>query len=147
LHGARRAAEERAKIRGLSIGRPTTTFQRGDEARAEVVRLGIEPRLVLRPIEGERWEVSLELPDLSHLLLRFPQVRDILTESRCAVAGAAGRPLARGRCLHGPQRVALGRWPSPDDVLLKFERTDAQLEYLLRAECMLRPGTSWLFKV
>lgn len=148
LRGARRAAEERAKIRGLTIGRPTsTTFQRREEARAEVVRLGIEPRLVLRPIEGSRWEVSLELPDLSHLLLRFPQVRDVLTESRCTVAGAAGRPLARGRCLHGPQRVPLGRWPRPDDVLLKFERTEAQLEYLLRAECMLRPGSSWLFKV
>ena len=148
LRGARRAAEERAEIRGLTIGRPTnTTFQRRDEARAEVVRLGIEPRLVLRPIEGSRWEVSLEIPDLSHLLLRFPTVRDVLSESRCAVAGAAGRPLARGRCLHGPQRVPLGRWPRPDDVLLKFERTDAQLEYLLRAECMLRPGSSWLFKV
>jgi hypothetical protein len=148
LRGARHAAEERAKIRGLTIGRPTTTtFQRRDEARAEVVRLGIEPRLVLRPIEGSRWEVSLEIPDLSHLLLRFPQVRDVLTESRCTVAGAAGRPLARGRCLHGPQRIQLSRWPRPDDVLLKFERTDARLEYLLRAECMLRPGSSRLFKV
>lgn len=148
LRSARHAAEERARIRGLTIGRSTnTTFQRREEAREEVARLGIEPRLVLRPIEGSRWEVSLEIPDLSHLLLRFPQVREVLTESRCTVAGAAGRPLARGRCLHGPQRVPLSRWPQPDDVLLKFERTDAQLEYLLRAECMLRPGTSWLFKV
>ncbi|HEY1694667.1 MAG TPA: hypothetical protein VGG39_20995 [Polyangiaceae bacterium] len=148
LRGARRAAEERAKIRGLTIGRPTkTTFDRRDEARAEVERLGIEPRLVLRPIEDSRWEVSLEIPDLSHLLLRFPQVRDVLTESRCTVAGAAGRPLARGRCLYGPQRVALSRWPRPEDILLKFERADLQLEFLLRAECMLRPGTTWLFKV
>ncbi|MBI5647637.1 MAG: hypothetical protein HY962_11965 [Ignavibacteriae bacterium] len=148
LRGARRAAEERAKIRGLTIGRTTnTTFRRREEAREEVVRLGIEPRLLLRPIEKSRWEISLEIPDLSHLLLRFPQVREILTDSRCTVAGAAGRPLARGRCVHGPLRVTLSRWPRPDDVLLKFEHTDAQLEYLLRAECMLRPGTSWLFKV
>ncbi|HKX46485.1 MAG TPA: hypothetical protein VJP77_07265 [Planctomycetota bacterium] len=148
LRGARRAAEERATIRGLTIGRPTTaTFQRRDEARAEVERLGIEPRLVLRPIDGSRWEVSLVIPDLSHLLIRFPQMREALVDSRCTVAGAAGRPLARGRCLHGPQRVALSRWPRQDDVLLKFERTNAQLEYLLRAECMLRPGSSWLFKV
>lgn len=148
LRFARRAAEERATIRGLTIGRPIRTTLRGvDEARAEVVRLGIEPRLVLRPIEDSKWEVSLEVPDLSHLLIRFPQVRDVLTESRCTVAGAAGRPLARGRCLHGPQRVPLSRWPRPDEVLLKFERTDVQLDYLLRAECMLRPGTSWLFKV
>jgi hypothetical protein len=148
LRGARRAAEERAMIRGLTIGRPTTTsFQCRDEARAEVVRLGIEPRLVLRPIEGSRWEVSLEIPDLSHLLLRFPQVRDVLIDSRCTVAGAAGRPLARGRCLHGQQRITLSRWPRPDEVLLQFERIEMQLEYLLRTECLLRPGTSWLFKV
>src|SRR5262249_48770666 len=36
LRAARRAAEERARIRGLTIGRPTTmTFQHSDEARAE----------------------------------------------------------------------------------------------------------------
>lgn len=148
LRVARRAAEERATIRGLTLGRSTSTpIQRRDEARAEVVKLGIEPRLMLRPIEGGRWEVSLEIPDLSHLLLRFPQVRDVLRESRCTVAGAAGRPLARGRCLQGPQRIVLNRWPRPDEVLLRFERTEPQLEYLLRAECLLRPGASWLFKV
>lgn len=148
LRVARRAAEERATIRGLTLGRSTSTpIQRRDEARAEVVRLGIEPRLMLRPIEGGRWEVSLEIPDLSHLLIRFPQVRDVLTESRCTVDGAAGRPLARGRCLQGPQRIVLNRWPHPNEVLLRFERTEPQLEYLLRAECLLRPGTSWLFRV
>lgn len=148
LSSARRLAKERARIRGLTIGRRTaTTFQRREDARAEVEWLGIEPRLVLRPIGGSRWEVSLEIPDLSHLTLRFPQVREILAESRCIVAGAAGRPLARGRCLHGPQRVAISRWPRPDDVLLKFERTDPQLKFLLSAECMLRPGSSWLFRV
>lgn len=148
LRGARRAAEERAKVRGLAVGRPSpTTIERREEARAEVERLGIEPRIVLRPVDGSRWEVSLEIPDLSHLLLRFPQVRTALTESRCSVAGAVGRPLARGRLLNGPQRVPLGRWPRSEDVLLKFERTDPQLDYLMRAECMLRPGTSWLFRV
>ncbi|HET9066737.1 MAG TPA: hypothetical protein VFN22_13030 [Gemmatimonadales bacterium] len=148
LHRARGSAQDRAKLRGLGTGRQTsTTFQNPEEARAEVVRLGIEPRLLLRPIEGSRWEVSLEIPDLSHLLLRFPQVRDILSESRCTVTGAASRPLARGRFLHGPQRITISHWPRVDDVLLRFERTDAQLEYLLRTECMLRPGTVWLFRI
>lgn len=148
LRGARSAAKQRAKIRGLALGKPNAApIQRRDEARAEVVRLGIEPRLVLRPVEGSRWEVSLEIPDLSHLLLRFPQFRSVLAESRCTVTGAAGRPLARGRCLHGPQRVALSRWPKPDEVLLRFEGADQTLEYLLRTECLLRPNTSWLFKI
>ncbi len=149
LRAARSYAEQRAQVRGLTLGKPARSgVQRRDEARAEVVALGIEPRLVLRPVDGvTRWEVSLEIPDLSHLLLRFPQVRDVLFESRCTVAGAAGRPLARGRCLHGPQRVALSRWPRSDELLLKFERAEPQLEYLLRAECLLRPGTLWLFRI
>lgn len=150
LRGARRSAQERARIRGLALGSGTpSTIRRPEEARAEVVVLGIEPRFVLRPLDPARtsWEVSLEVPDLSHLLLRFPRTRESLTGARCVVAGAAGRPLARGRCLHGPQRVVLARWPRPDEVLLKFERTHAQLEYLLRAECLLRPGPSWLFRI
>ena len=111
--------------------------------------MGIEPRLVLRPKDVSRysWEVSLEIPDLSHLLVRFPKTRDILTGSRCAVTGASGRPLARGRCLHGTQRVLLARWPRADEVLLQFGQSDPQLEYLLRTECLLRPGPSWLFRI
>lgn len=148
LRSARHAAEERAKIRGLATDRPTAmTFQHRDEARAEIERLGIEPRFVLRPIGGLQWEVLLEIPDLTHLLSRFPQARDALTESRCTIAGAAGRPLARGRFLHGPQRVMLSTWPRSDEVLLKFERMVPQFEFLLRTECMLRPGTSRLFRI
>jgi hypothetical protein len=151
LRGARRFAQERARIRGLALGRDAaaTLVRRPDEARAEVAALGIEPRLVLRPktSDAPRWEVSLEIPDLSHLLFRFPKARDVLTGSRCVVAGASGRPLARGRCLHGDQRVTLSRWPREDEVLLQFEQTDAQLDYLLRAECLLRPGPCWLFRI
>lgn len=147
LRSAREAAEQRVRTRGFAIGRTNATFERRDEAHAEVIRLGIEPRLLLRPLEGSRFEVLLEIPDLSNLMFHFPQVRDVLAESRCTVSGAVGRPLARGRCLHGSQRVVLADWPRPDDVLLKFEQSDPQLEFLLRAECMLRPGTSWLFRV
>ena len=151
LRGARRFAQERAQIRGLSPGRGAASVpvRRPDEARAEIAALGIEPRLVLRSGDVSRfsWDVSLEIPDLSHLLIRFPKTRDILTGSRCTVAGALGRPLARGRCLHGAQRVLLARWPRADEVLLQFEQTDPQLQYLLRTECLLRPGPSWLFRI
>lgn len=151
LRGARRGAQERATIRGLALGHgaASTPVNRPYEARAEVAALGIEPRLVLRPkvSDASCWELSLEIPDLSHLLFRFPRTQDALTGSRCMVAGAAGRPLARGRCLHGALRVTLSRWPREDEVLLQFEQKDAQLEYLLRAECLLRPGPQWLFRI
>lgn len=147
LRVARQAAVDRSRIRGLTQIRTDTPG--GPRVAAPEVgeRLGVEPRLVLRPAEQSRWEVSLEIPDLSNLLHKFPQLREILTGSRCFVEGAAGRPLARGRCLHGSQRIALNQWPREGEVLLKFERSNPQLDYLLRTECMLRPAPSRLFKI
>lgn len=150
LRGARRLAQERACVRGLALGRGPAHFAcRPDEGRAQVAALGIEPRLVLRPMDSARgsWQAALEIPDLSHLLLKFPKARDVLASSRCVVAGASGPPLARGRCLYGAQRVILTSWPQPDQVLLKFEATDPHLDYLLRTECLLRPGPTWLFRI
>lgn len=148
LRDARRAAEERAKIHGLALARPLVTHtQQRNGPPEETLRLGIEPRLILRPRSASSWEVSLEVPDLSPLTRRFPKVSEVLIGSRCTVAGAVGRPLARGRCIQGPQRIILAEWPRSDEVLLKFERAEPQLEYLLRTECLLRPGPSWLFKV
>lgn len=152
LRKARHSVNERVQIRGLGtissrIFLPDAS--QPDEARAAVTRLGIEPRLVLRPrdVSGGLWDIMLEIPDLSHLLLRFPQIREILTGSRCVVAGSQGRPLARGRLVHGTQRIRLVRWPKPDEVLLQFERMDRQLEFLLQTECLLRPGTTWLLRI
>src|SRR5262249_29393163 len=119
-----------------------------DRAREQVAALAIEPRLVLRPTGADSWEVLLELPDLSHLLMKFPALRNVLTESRCVVAGSLGPPLARGALLHGPRLVVLRSWPSPKSVLLRFEQpVPAELEYLLSAECLLRPGPQWLFRI
>jgi hypothetical protein len=152
MRGARRFAHEGARIRGLSLGRGAWSSIMGgssEETRSQVTELGIEPRLVLRPTDtlGASWMALLEIPDLSQLLLRFPRTREILLGARCRVAGAESRPIARGRFLHGPQRVALARWPRPDEVLLEFERTDPQLEFLLSTECLLRPGPTWLFRI
>jgi len=152
MRSARRFAQERAHIRGLSLSRSqlSLTERRPENARAEIAALGIEPRLLLKPMdsEGTSWDVSIEIPDLSHLLFRFPRFRDILAGSRCVVAGSSGRTLqARGYFLHGTQRVTINRWPQPDEVLLQFEQKDPQLEYLLRTECLLRPGPTWLFRI
>ena len=117
--------------------------------RARVKALGIEPKVVLRPTARSysSWQVWLEIPDLSHLQLRFPGAGGALTNSRCLVAGSSGRPLARGRLLQGAQRVALSRWPDSDEVLLRFEERDSSLDYLLTTEALLRPGPRWLFRI
>jgi hypothetical protein len=151
LRGARRVAKERAQVRGLASthGKARPPSGRVEDARLDVAALGIEPRLVLRPLDTRNtvWTVTLEIPDLSHLLLRFPKAREILTGSRCVVAGSSGRPLARGRLLHGSQAVSLVRWPNSDEVLLQFEQRAPELDYLLRTECLLRPGSTWLFRI
>lgn len=151
LQTARQVAQERATVRGLSFARGGMFSRQPQphEARAEVRALGIEPRLVLRPTDNSRksWDVSLEIPDLSQLLLRFPKAREVLTQSRCTVTGSAGRPLARGQCLYGSQRVTLARWPRHDEVLIQFDKRDPQLEALLRTECLIRPGPTWLFRI
>ena len=151
MRSARCFAQERAHIRGLSLSRSQLSpiERRTENARAEIAELGIEPRLLLKPMNstGKSWDVSIEIPDLSHLLFRFPRFRDILVGSCCVVAGSSGRSCARGRSLHGVQRISLNRWPQADEVLLQFERKDPQLEYLLRTECLLRPGPIWLFRI
>lgn len=151
LRGARQSARDRTHVRGLDYRRSTAApaCHTPVEARRDAASLGIEPRLVLRWAAREKnaWMVFLETPDLSALLHKFPQLRTTIAETRCEVAGAAGPPLARGRCLHGPQLVELARWPRSDEVLLKFERSDSQLDFLLRTECLLRPGSRRLFRI
>lgn len=150
LRGARRSAKGRVTVRGLHLPESeTTNVSHLEQARADVVALGIEPRLILRPadLKGHSWKVLLEIPDLSHLLTRFPETEATLTGSRCRITGTKGRPLARGRLLHGAQRVALTQWPRSDEVLLNFEQQDSQLDYLFRTDCLLQPGPTWLFRI
>jgi hypothetical protein len=151
-----RSAVRRAtsvRLHGLSRGVPEDDpydrpAARGEpEGRKTVVELGIEPRLLLRRVDQHLWDVRLELPDLSRLLAKFPNLRSILAGERCTVAGTDGRPLARGYFLYGTQEVSLSSWPEPSQVLLKFENSSPDLDNLLTAECLLRPGPRWLFKM
>ena len=151
LRSERRSANDRVNLNGLGSLRDSNApsrFNRLEVVREEVARLGIEPRLGLRPTDAasESWDVVLEISDLSHLLLRFPQTRDIPSASRCVVAGTSGRPLARGRFLRGNQRVKLSKWPRSDEVLFRFERGVSQIDFLLRTECLFRPGNTWLLR-
>lgn len=150
LRSARRYAHDRARFQGIeNVGTKGTSARAHImSARETVAELGIEPRLVLRPTDSTRlrWSVHLDIPDLSHLLLKFPGAATTLTQSRSRVAGSLTGWLARGRVLTGTQ-VQLSRWPRSDEPLLEFERPAPEISYLLRTECLLRPGDSWLFRV
>ena len=97
LRRARHSVSERVRIRGLrSLTSRTnlSSIRQVTEAKSAVDALGMEPDLVLRPRDASRrsWDTLIEIPDLSHLLLRFPQTRELLTGCRCVVAGSSGRP-------------------------------------------------------
>lgn len=145
LKDARAAA--RAELSGVERATARPREDGHFSPRGELESLGIEPRIYLRPTPTSSWEVVLEIPDLAPLLSRFPAVHDALNGT-CVVTGSSGRPLARGRLLnYGPQTVTIKRWPQPADKLLQFEKQAPQLENMLSAECMLRPGPRWLFKI
>jgi len=141
---------QRVHLEGLSRGykgfaqTPATTIA---HARQQLEDLAIEPRLILQPTDAGTWRVLLEIPDLSLMATRFPQIQGVLNETRCRVAGTSGRWQARGWTMHGPQLVVLEKWPKSDEVLLKFERSSPQLDFLLRTDCLLMPGQLFLFKV
>lgn len=137
LRGLSRALGEDERSKIFSIAR----------ARKQVADLAIEPRIILRPAASSSWNIWIEIPDLGHLLSRFPDLKDTLTNSRCAVNGSSGKPLARGAFLRGPRKVLFYSWPPTDQVLLQFENSTQQLDFLLRTECLLRPGPIWVFKI
>ena len=147
-HASRDA--RRVHFEGLSRGShssPASIILTVEQARQQLEDLAVEPRLIIRPTGDNGWGVLLEIPDMSQLMVRFPQLHSVLAESRCMVAGSSGRWQARGWVLHGTQLIALDKWPSSSEVLLKFEKSIPQLDFLLRTECLLRPGPVWLFKI
>ena len=149
LRGARENAQRRLqfqRIRGQAVRRDPRERGAGEVVRGDD-SMALEPRLILRPLSERGWEVRLELPDLSHLPIRFPSLGDALLRCRCRVPASSERPRARGYLLHGPQTVTLQRWPRHDEPLVHFEKSPPELDYLLRTECLLRPGPVWLFKV
>ncbi|MGB9233877.1 MAG: hypothetical protein WCC04_05645 [Terriglobales bacterium] len=140
------------KLKGLSRGwgtdREVSEDEESEGPRAQLLRLGIEPTLLLRKTSGKEWEVRLNLPCLSPLLGRFPVFRDILSSQRCLVTGAKDRrPIARETFLRGSKEVPLAKWPVTGEVLLQFETSCPELDYLLHTECLIRPGPRWVFKV
>ena len=148
LKTARGVAVERANVRGLAPGRTGQVVTSPENVAEEVRKVLPEPRLTLRPgTSADTWKVNLQLPSLMPLVDLVPQARSILTESRCEVTGASGRPLARGRLLQGLQLIPLARWPQSGQPLLRFEKSDPHLEFIVRV-CLAMPGPGpWLFRI
>ena len=121
---------------------PTTK----ESARDEVESLALEPYLLLR-VGNPEWMVYLEIPDFNPLITRFPQFGDILNNSRCQVQGAyKGQPMAAGRVLSNSRKIRIESWPREEELLIQFEHSKPELDYLLHTDCLLRSGPTWLFE-
>lgn len=152
LAEARSAA--RFRIRGLARiplrSRATDTGQHG--ARTGEASDGPSalprPRFVLRETAAGQWQVRLHLPNLGHLLGRFPRARDVLTRAQGRVGGPAGPLLARSRIVSESwPAVTLDAWPTPETPLLAFDGAPPELESVLRAGFRIDAGDRWIFLI
>jgi hypothetical protein len=128
--------------------RPT---ERALEEKAGAGRQGLlplttDPALTLRR-EAAGWTAYAELPDLSILGERLPNVYVELGRLRARFAGVGGPPLARGRLLYPGQLLRLHKWPEPQTPLIMLEHGSTDVNSLLSEQCVLSPGPRWLFRI
>jgi hypothetical protein len=105
-----------------------------------------DPHLLLRRSRGG-WQAFTELPDLSSLITRLPQLSDELRSQRPSVAGAVRSYLARGQLLYPGQEVQLARWPRPQEPFIRLERATDPVNHLIAEHCAISRGPTWLFRL
>lgn len=142
------ARSQRTRISGLAAGgagamTSETTYPQVPQPRDKIdIRLSA----VLRPDRNGSWSMFLELPDLAPLAALAEEYASVIGERPCVVAGY-DRSLARGAVLNRRHLAKLARWPSPQEILLRFVPSYEPLDRLLLAGKLLDPGPVWLFRV
>lgn len=122
---------------------------KADTTRGPVERLApaTDADLTLQ-LTDQGWAAYVELPDLSVLAERLPELHEQLARARVHLAGHTSGALARGRLLVSGQRVRLDEWPDTGQPLLQVEGNSMeQVNRLLADQCVLSPGPAWLFRV
>jgi hypothetical protein len=141
LHGAR-AAVARLETRGFLPS--AMTNGEGATDRAVLAPL-TDPRLSIQQ-DADDWVAFMEIPDLSALGGRFPEVGEELADRRVVLAGVSGAPVARGRLLYPGQRFRLRDWPAATEPVITVEGGEAATNSILAEQSVLSPGP-WLFRV
>ena len=109
---------------------------------------GLKPSLSLSQRAKDTWSLYLRLPDGQALIRRMPELREILQNRGCYVAGTQGGRLARGRFIHKGQDVVLLSWPDPQEPLFRFEGVGEETNFrLAEAGCTLPAKRQWVFKI
>jgi len=114
-------------------------------AQRRTLPISSDPDLFVRQREGG-WTAYVELPDLSVLGERLPNVNEELGRLRARFQGVGG-PIAGGRLLYPGQQFRLAEWPRSDSPLIQLENGSADVNALLADRCRLSPGPCWLFRI
>ena len=95
LRGAREKAQRQVqfrKIRGQVVQQGDSVDDTALET-VSTITTKTEPRVVLRPLQDDKWEILIELPDFSLAPSRLSQFTEVIANNRCHVTGSSGRPL------------------------------------------------------
>lgn len=102
-----------------------------------------DPRLRLKRLE-DGWHLFADIPDLTPLAARLPELADELRRRRAQIAGV-DRPVMSGRLLR-PGEQLLGALPSPGTPFVTLLGASTAANTLFSLQCRLSPGPWWVFK-
>lgn len=128
---------------GIAINRSETENIRD---KTPSVQHDIRPRVFLRHSGEGKWRVALDIPSFARVAALHAELRSFLKETRCRAAGASDTKPA-GWLLSQSRIAVLKSWPAQGSPLLIFEKSNAVLDHLLKTDCVLSSGSSWLFRV
>jgi hypothetical protein len=107
----------------------------------------VRPALLLYRTPEGAWSPVVEVSTFAEIARLSAELTRFLQTTRCTIAGTGGMLLPGGWTLYGSQRRSLKTWPSPDSLLLSFEKTNGTLDNILKGECRMSPGPTWLFRI
>ena len=140
LESARQAAS-RVRSSGFEGSKPTRPEP---TAKHERLPSASDPNFFLRYLDGA-WNAYAELPDLTSLSERLPQVYDELRTLRARVTGAR-RPVPTSALIRGGQEVHFESWPDPSKPFVQLERGTDPVNALLADQCSMTAGPWWLYR-
>lgn len=91
------------------------------------------------------WNAYAELPDLTPLSERLPDVYEELRTLRARVSGAR-RPVPTSALVRRGQEVHFDSWPDPSKPFVQVERGSDPVNALLADQCVMTAGPWWLYR-
>lgn len=148
LAETRHVVSDRFKGIGRGSG-PSITHSSTDTAPAappDTSHIAIRPNLTLRHTGAGRWTLVLELKSFRPVAALSSVLQSFLDRTRCQLNGASDfKPT--GWLLSGHRKGVLRSWPDASKPLVRFERPNAVIDHLLKSECRLNRGPTWLFRI